>query len=150
MSSVVRTRLEALDKMRFVAQTASGHEVVMDAGPPAGGEDTAARPGELPLVGLAGCTGMDVISILRKMRQPVERFEVEVEGLARREEHPKAWTELRVVFHVDGAVDAERLARAIDLSRSTYCSVSAMLRPGARIHYRYVLNGVTADLDGLE
>ncbi|HEB84821.1 MAG TPA: OsmC family peroxiredoxin [Bacteroidetes bacterium] len=132
--------------MKFVAETKSGHEVIMDAAPNVGGEDSAARPAEMPLVGLAGCTGMDVVSILRKMRQNFTRFEVEIDGLERAEEHPKVWLELRVIFHVEGDLNPERLTRAIDLSRSRYCSVSAGMRGVTKIHYRYVLNGETVDL----
>ncbi|MDY0063129.1 MAG: OsmC family protein [Myxococcota bacterium] len=146
MSIVVTSVLNDLTGMRFVARTASGHEVVMDALPEVGGTDTGPRPGELPLVGLSACTGMDVISILRKMRQPVTSFSVEVEGIHKATEHPKRWTELRVIFHLTGEVDRVKLERAIDLSRTQYCSVAAMLKPQTTIHYRYVLNGDLVDL----
>ena len=139
MSSIAHATLEG--GMKFVAKTGSGHEVVMDAGEKVGGGDSAARPAELPYAGLAGCTGMDAISILRKMRQEPEHFSIEVEGLEKREEYPKRWTSIRVTFHVKGDVVPEKLARAIDLSRTRYCGVSAALKPGMSIEYNYVLNG---------
>jgi putative redox protein len=127
--------------MEFVARTNSDHEVRMDTAEEGGGKDTGARPNELPFVGLAGCTGMDVISILRKMRQEVATFQVEIEGVERREEHPKFWTSVRVIFTITGNVEADKIERAIELSRTQYCSVSASLRPGMKIEYVYILNG---------
>jgi len=145
MSMVLRARLSDVQGMHFVATTASGHTVEMDAAPDHGGSDRAARPVELPVVGLAGCTGMDVVSILRRMRQEATRFEVEVEG-KRADEHPRRWLELTVIFHVEGRVEQEKLVRAIELSRTRYCSVAATLAPGVALHYRCVLNGEATDL----
>ncbi|MBS1262494.1 MAG: Protein YhfA [Calditrichaeota bacterium] len=136
--------------MEFVARTASDHEVRMDAAEKVGGEDKAARPAEMPFVGLAGCTGMDAISILRKMRQEVATFAVAAEGLERTTEHPKRWTAVRVIFEVTGDVDPAKLEKAINLSRNRYCGVSASLRPAVRIEYRYVLNGSVTDLGEAE
>ncbi len=146
MKSIAKAKLEDVGKMRFAADTGSGHTVYMDSVANVGGEDSAARPAELPFAGLAGCTGMDTISILRKMKQDVTRFEVEVEGVERTEEHPKYWKEINVVFHVDGDVDAKKLTRAIDLSRERYCGVSAIMKGGVTFHYFYVLNGDRVEL----
>jgi len=139
MSTIAKVTLE--DGMKFVGETGSGHILVMDAAEKVGGRNAGPRPAELPFAGLAGCTGMDTISILRKMRQVPDRFSIEVEGLERREEHPKHWLSIRVTFTVDGEVAEDRLARAIELSRTTYCSVSASLRDAMQIEYVYVLNG---------
>ena len=139
---MTRIALATLTKdMEFVARTNSDHEVRMDAADASGGHNNGPRPAELPYVGLAGCTGMDVISILRKMRQDAATFQVEVEGLERTQEHPKRWTKIRVIFTVTGEVEAEKLERAIDLSRTRYCGVSDVLRPAIDIQYVYVLNG---------
>ncbi len=146
----VIAKVHLVEGMQFKAQTHSGHQIIMDAMESHGGNNLGPRPAELPFVGLAGCTGMDTISILRKMRQPVSRFEVEIEGINRAEEHPKMWLEIRVMFHVEGNVDPEKLERAIDLSRTKYCSVSASMRTNVTIHYRYILNGETHDLPDLE
>lgn len=95
-------------------------------------------PMQVLAVALGGCTAMDVLSILKKMRQPVEEFRVEVSG-ERVEEHPKRYTSLEVAYHVKGDVDEAKLARAIELSEARYCSVAATLRPGVALSSRYVI-----------
>ena len=145
MATISHARLTG--EMQFVAKTGSGHEVIMDAKADVGGQDAGPRPAELPFVGLSGCTGMDAISILRKMRQDVTSFSVEVEGLERTEEHPKYWSIIRVTFHVEGEVEPAKLEKAINLSRERYCGVSAIMRGVVDIQYRYVLNGESVDMD---
>ncbi len=86
-------------------------------------------PMEMLLLSLGGCTGMDVISILQKMKEPVEGMEVEVEG-ERKEEHPRVFTRINLKFIVYGKVNPEKLKRAIELSQERYCSVSIMLKRG--------------------
>ena len=114
--------------MRFVGQADSGHAVVMDTGEAHGGADSAARPNELLLIGLAGCTGMDVISILRKKRQEVTGLELLVRGeLA--PQPPKRFTGIAVEYRVRGrGIDPAAVARAIELSETAYCSVGITLR----------------------
>jgi len=130
--------------LRFVAGTASGHSVLFDDET----GDSAARPMEVVLAALGACSGMDVLSILRKKKQPVGFYHVRVEG-DQREEHPRIYTEIRVVHEVEGAgVDVAALKRAIELSAGRYCSVSAMLSSGVvRISHWYVLRGVSAEDD---
>ena len=119
--------------MRFVGQADSGHSVVMDTVAASGGGDTAVRPNELVLIGLAGCTGMDVISILRKKRQPVTGLEVVVSA-EMTTAAPKRLSAFNVEYRVHGAgVDPHAVRRAIELSESTYCSVAATLREPATI-----------------
>lgn len=125
--------------MRFVGQADSGHAVVMDAAANVGGEDSAARPSELLLIALAGCTGMDVVSILRKKRQPVTGLEVLVQA-EKAAEHPQRFTAMRVEYRVHGAgVDPEAVRRAIELSETTYCSVGASLREPVTIRSSFTL-----------
>lgn len=114
--------------MRFVGQADSGHAVVMDSSAAHGGLDGAARPSELVLIGLAGCTGMDVVSILAKKRQTVTGLEVLVRAeLAA--EHPRRITAAAVEYRVRGRnIEPEAVRRAIELSEKTYCSVGATLR----------------------
>ena len=100
--------------------------------------DQGSAPMQVLAVALGGCTAMDVLSILKKMRQPVEEFRVEVSG-ERAEEHPKRYTSLEVAYHVKGDVDEAKLARAIELSEARYCSVAATLRPGVTLASRYVI-----------
>jgi putative redox protein len=124
------------DDMRFEAVVGSGHTIVMDNGE----GDTGARPAELVAVALAGCTAMDVISILRKKRQPVDRYEVRASG--RQEEgHPHNFTRFDVVHVVDGdGIDPAAVARAIELSCTKYCSVGSTLASGdVEIHHAYVI-----------
>ena len=97
-------------------------------------------PMELLATALGGCTGMDVVSILEKMRQPLEGFRVEVAG-ERADEHPKRFLSLEVVYYLKGALDEKKVQRAIELSEKKYCSVEATLRPAVPITSRYVLEG---------
>ena len=90
------------------------------------------------LAALAGCTAMDVASILRKKRQSAASYEVEVDG-DRADEHPRVFTAIRVEHRVRGAVEPEALRRSIELSATTYCPVSAMLSAVARVEHRYRL-----------
>ena len=114
--------------MRFVGQADSGHAVVMDTGEANGGGDSAVRPNELLLIGLAGCTGMDVVSILRKKRQEVSGLEMVVRGeLAA--EPPKRFVRIAVEYRVRGrCLDPAAVARAVELSENAYCSVGLTLR----------------------
>jgi putative redox protein len=89
-------------------------------------------PMELLAVSLGGCTAMDVISILRKMRQPLEELRVEVRGETA-EEHPRRFVSLEIVYHFTGALDEDKVRRAVELSETRYCSVEATLRPAVPI-----------------
>ena len=97
-----------------------------------------ATPMELLAVALAGCTAMDVVSILRKMHQPLDGLRVEVHG-ERADEYPKRFVSLTVVYYLRGALDEQKVQRAIGLSEAKYCSVEATLRPAVSISSRYVL-----------
>ncbi len=127
--------------MRFTARTGSGHEIVLDDGDGNAGP----RPVEMLLVGQAGCTGMDVMSILQKKRQVVTRYEVSVTAEQRSDRQPAIYTSADVVHLVEGpAIDESAVRRAIELSATKYCSVAAMLSAGTvEIHHRYRI--VSAD-----
>jgi putative redox protein len=130
-------------RSRVEARTSSGQPVGMDADPPEG-DDSAAGPMETLLAALAGCTAMDVASILRKKRQGAETYEIEVSGQTA-DEHPRVFTAITVEHRVGGAVETEALRRSIELSATRYCPVSAMLSASVMIEHRYRLVGV----DGL-
>ena len=118
--------------MKFDA-VVSGHHVIMDALPVGGGNDEGARPKELMLSALAGCTGMDVISILKKMRIEPEYFNVKVEA-EMTEEHPKHYTSMHITYEFKGEnLEIEKLQKAIDLSQERYCGVSFMYRKAMKI-----------------
>lgn len=123
--------------MRFDAQATSGHHVTLDSNELSGGQGAGFSPMEMLLVGLAGCTGMDVISILRKKRQDVTGYEVRVQGI-RADEHPKVFVEISVEHVVTGHnIEPAAVARAIELSETRYCGAEAMLGKVARITNTY-------------
>ncbi len=117
--------------------TVNGHTIALDADAQFGGKDSGPRPKPLMLTALAGCSGMDVISLLKKMKQPVSFFNIDVEGeLA--DEHPKTYTEITLVYQFkkgDG-LDESKVEKAVNLSQDRYCGVSAMLKPVAKVEYR--------------
>jgi putative redox protein len=116
-----------LEGMAFGATTGSGHTVTLDAAATAGGADRGPLPIELFLLGLGGCTGMDVISVLRKMRQDVTAYQVRVRG-ERAEAHPRVFTAITVEHVVRGrSLSAEAVKRAVTLSATRYCPAAAML-----------------------
>jgi len=114
-------------KMSFTATSASGHSIHIDSDPAVGGENNGARPMELIAIGLAGCTAMDVISILRKKQQGVTQFEVKVDA-PRSPEHPKVFTHAVITYIIKGRNLSENaLLRAIELSATKYCPAQFML-----------------------
>jgi putative redox protein len=133
-----------INGLQLMGWTGSGHGVTMDAAIEHGGEDSGPRPMELLLVGLAGCTAMDVLTVLRKKRQPVEGLEVHVHG-HQANTHPKKLTDITVEYVVVGdGIAAEAVERAIALSEEQYCSVAATLRGGAHITSTYRIESVAA------
>ncbi|MDP4290674.1 MAG: OsmC family protein [Bacteroidota bacterium] len=106
----------------------SGHHLIMDAAVDGGGEDQGPRPKELMLTALAGCTGMDVVSLLKKMRVEVEKFDLHVEAEVT-EEHPKHYTGMHIVYEFTGKdLPLDMLEKAIKLSQEKYCGVSYMYK----------------------
>jgi putative redox protein len=129
------------DGMAFDVESGSGHTVRIDARGDVGGVDSGPRPKELLLGSLAGCTAMDVISILRKMHQPVRVFSVRAEG-EETARHPQVFTAIDLTYEVEGdGLDPRRVAHAVALSQWQYCGVSAMLRQAAEIRVRILVNG---------
>ncbi len=115
------------DKMAFEAEV-NGHKIMLDAAEAVGGEDRGPRPKPLMLTALAGCTGMDVISILKKMRVDVEDFNVVVEGDLT-DEHPKQFYKMNVIYQFRGNnLPLDKLKKAVSLSEERYCGVSALYK----------------------
>jgi putative redox protein len=104
-----------------------GHTVLMDAREEVGGHDQGPRPKSLLMASLGGCTGMDVISILRKMQIEPESLDIRVEATLT-DEHPKKYTSMHVIYEFKGDLPEDRLKRAVELSQDKYCGVSATLR----------------------
>ncbi len=115
-----------VEGMQFVSRGESGHAVVLDSSAE-GGFDSGARPMEMLLMGILGCTAMDVISVLKKKRQPIEGFKV-FATTERAEEHPKRFTKIHLEYVVCGDVDPAALTRAVQLSEEKYCSALGTIR----------------------
>jgi len=123
--------------MKFTVETGSGHALVLDAREEVGGSDAGPRPMELLAAGLAGCTAMDVISILRKMQQPVQGLEVRA-TTTDAEDHPRRFLTMHIEYVITGeGLDERRVQRAIDLSENRYCAASATLRLGTAVTNSY-------------
>lgn len=123
--------------MRLVATTEEGDSLTMDADPEGGGEGRGFRPVKLVLVGLGGCTGMDVLWILKRQRQEVTGLEVNVTG-TRRKKDPRYYEDIQVQYVVRGRKLRESaVKRAIELSEQKYCSVTGILRPEVRVTTSY-------------
>jgi len=106
----------------------NGHHIILDAEENVGGKDRGPRPKSLVLTSLTGCTGMDVISILNKMRVKVDSFKVYADGETA-PEHPKVFTKIHIVYEFKGKdLPMDKLTKAVELSQNRYCPVSAMLK----------------------
>jgi len=123
--------------MSFVGESGSGHSVVMDGSPDAGGRDLGVRPMEMLLLGLGGCIAFDVILILKKARQSVSDCVVEIDS-DRAGEIPKVFTRIHIHFVISGKnLDRAKVKKAIDLSANKYCSASEMLGKVAEITHDF-------------
>lgn len=134
MSEVTHATLSWHDGLAFVARAGSGHAVLLDS--PARPDHLGASPMEMMLAGIAGCTAVDVIAILKKMRVKVTGLHVEVNG-TRAASNPKYFKNIEFIYRVRGlGVELDKVERAVSLSHSTYCSATASLRPDCRITHR--------------
>lgn len=125
--------------MTFAGKADSGHWVMMDGPAQLGGSDAGARPKELVLIALGGCTGSDVAAILQKKRIPFEDFELHLTANVA-EEHPQVYTSIHIEYVVYGEnINPADVERAIELSTTKYCSVSAMLRASVEITHSYLI-----------
>jgi len=123
----MKARVKWIEKMAFVGESESGHAVVMDAAPDVGGRNLGPRPMEMLLLGTGGCSSIDVMLILQKMRQQVSDCHVEIEA-ERAASEPKVFTKIHLHFVVKGkGIKAEAVEKAVKLSAEKYCSASIML-----------------------
>jgi putative redox protein len=128
----VKTRW--LNNMTFESKVGD-HTIMMDAGPKVGGNNQGSRPKPLLLTSLAGCTGMDVVSLLKKMRVDFKDLQIDVQGELT-EEHPKFYHKIHIIYILKGTdIDRAKVEKAVQLSQDKYCGVSAMLRKAAEITY---------------
>ncbi len=129
----MKARVKLVEGMTFVAESGSGHAVVMDASPDVGGRDLGARPMEMVLMGAGGCSAIDVVHILRKARQDLVDCVVEVEA-ERAAEDPKVFTRIHMHYVVTGrGLNPAQVERAIRLSKEKYCSATIMLARTAEV-----------------
>lgn len=127
-------------KMAFEGQSKGGYSVPMDTSVESGGDDNGIRPTELLLLGLAGCTAMDIISILAKKRQDVTAFEVRVADTERAADHPRVYTRIVLEYVVTGHnVERAAVERAVELSAEKYCTVQNMINGVAKVESRIVI-----------
>jgi putative redox protein len=125
--------------MSFVGTASSGFSLPLDTSVEQGGDGGGFRPLELLLVGLGGCTGMDVISILEKKRQNITSFEIRIDG-ERAVDHPRVYTAITLEYVFGGTnIDPAALERAVSLSEEKYCSAMAMLRKTAKIERKITI-----------
>jgi putative redox protein len=136
----VKARIKWTEGVSFVAETGSGHAVVVDGAPDAGGRNLGPRPMELVLAGTAACTAFDVIWILKKARQPVADCIVEAEA-ERAVDDPKIFTRIHLTYRVSGkGLKRAHVERAVKLSKEKYCSATLMLAKTAAISFEIVLD----------
>jgi putative redox protein len=137
MGEIMTAHASLVEGMQFEVEAGSGHRVTLDAAEHAGGQNRGFRPMEMLLVGLAGCTAMDVISILRKKRQDVTAYDIQVRG-ERAEEHPMVYVEITVEHIITGHnVSPDAVARAIELSETKYCGAGATLSKTAKLVHTF-------------
>lgn len=135
----MKARVKWVDGLMFVGESPSGHGVVMDAAESVGGRDLGIRPMEMLLLGMGGCTQIDVLMILKKQRQSVDDCWVEIEA-ERADDHPKVFTKIHAHFVVTGTgLDPKKVNHAIELSTGKYCSASIMLGAMADITHDFEL-----------
>ena len=133
----MKSNVKLTGNMQFTASADSGHEIVMDAPTSVGGENSGPKPSELILMGLGGCTGMDVISILRKKKQEITGFEMNVTADIP-ENRPRTFTDFHIEYIFRGRdISEEAVKRAIDLSKDKYCLVGMTLAKASKMTYSF-------------
>ena len=134
----MRTTVQFTGGMRFIGRGPTGHDVVMDAGTGSGGANSAATPVETMLASLGGCTGMDIVAILRKMKTEPEGLHIEIDD-ERAPDYPKVITKLHLRYMVRGNVPEQNVKKAIDLSLAKYCPIANTLAGVSEITSEFVI-----------
>lgn len=119
------------DDFGFEASDQNGHTVKMDTSPESGGKNFGVRPMQMLLMGLGGCSAIDVISILKKQRQDIKDYKMVINGDREAGVEPSLWKDIDIEFHLYGNIDEDKAKRAVELSLGKYCSVSATLQKAA-------------------
>ncbi len=130
------------DAFHMEARNEQGNVVSIDGSPAIGGSNKGARPMELLAMGLGGCSAIDIISILKKQRQEITGFRIEVDAEREPDAVPSLFQSMHVIYHLEGKdLDRTKVSRAVDLSMGTYCSVTKTLEKTAKITYAFTVNG---------
>ena len=137
----MQTTIEWIEDVHFKAQADSQHTVLIDGPPDAGGKNRGARPMELMLMGVGGCTSFDVVNILTKARQDIRKFVTRITA-ERAADIPQVFEHINIHFDIEGTgIDAKRVQRAIDLTADKYCSASIMMvRAGAQVSHTFTIS----------
>ncbi len=129
------------DAFHFEAISETGNIVHMDAGENLGGHNKGVRPMQMLLMGLGGCSAIDIVLILQKQRQVIEDFTISIDGEREQGKEPSLWEDVQIHFKLKGQIDREKAERAVQLSMEKYCSVSKTLElSGAKIAYKFSVN----------
>lgn len=136
----MKTTVRWVDNMLMLGEAESGHAIVMDGPETLGGQNLGVRPMEMLLLGMGGCTTVDVVSTLKKMRESIRDCRVEISA-ERAEEHPKVFTKIHLHFIIEGAnLNEKKVAKAVSLSADKYCSASIMLGKTATLTHDFEIN----------
>ncbi len=130
------------DAFQFEAKNETGNSVIFDIGPESGGKGNGIGPMQTILMALGGCSAIDIIIILKKQKQEITNFRIEIDGEREKEKEPALWQTVHAIYHIDGKIDPEKAKRAVQLSMEKYCSVSATLeKADAKITWEVFVNG---------
>ena len=139
MGSKVKVNTKWIGEMAFES-TVGDHKIRLDAAPEVGGNNSGARPKPLMLVALAGCTGIDVVSLMKKMRVNFDSLDIDVEGDLN-DDHPKFFRTMKIIFTIKGRnVDREKVEKAVTLSKEKYCGVSALYAKAIPLEYEIIIS----------
>lgn len=138
----MRIELKQLDDaFHFEAVSETGNIALMDAGENIGGSNKGVRPMQMLLMGLGGCSAIDIVMILKKQRQVISDFQITIDGEREEDKEPSLWKTIQIHFKLKGEIDREKAERAVQLSMDKYCSVSKTLEiAGASITYKVSVN----------
>lgn len=125
----------------FEAKDANGHTVHMDSSDESGGNNFGVRPMQMLLMGLGGCSAIDIVMILKKQRQTIDDFSIKITGEREPGKEPSLWANAKIIFYLKGDIDKEKAYRACELSMNKYCSVAETLkRSGTDLKWELVVN----------
>lgn len=126
-------------KFNFEAENSGGHTVELDAKPEIGGEGKGFRPMEMLLIGLGGCSGIDMVNVLNKQKEPLDDVKIKIKATRKTEEMPPIFDVIDIHFELYGALNVQKVERALALTFDKYCSVSNILGRSATINFSYTI-----------